>query len=239
MKESNFNSNKWFDLGSSLRLSHSKLTEFENATYANDASRCLRECLTLWLQSTGKPLPQLLANALEDMEEAKSAEAISNIRMFIFLICVSHYYPASFFLVINPASQILLKHIHQNNLTLNDDIVMLLGTEGLMSKEVQQKMTRRGNLLVGEALRAVCVTVAEDKRNLKLLADVLLKSVETTTLGKELMEDYCKYRPFTFIKSNNSYCCFYEDYQFSNTKEQLQTDEVTSTTEHTYLSGIT
>ena len=61
-----------------------------------------------------------------------------------------------------------------------------------MSKEVKHKMTRRGNLLVGEALRAVCVTVAEDKHKLKLLADVLLKSVETTTLGKELMEDYCK-----------------------------------------------
>ena len=86
----------------------------------------------------------------------------------------------------------MLKHIHQNNLTLNDDIVMLFGTEGLMSKEVQQKMMRRGNLLVGEALRTVCVTVAEDKHKLKLLADVLLKSVETTTLGKELMEDYCK-----------------------------------------------
>ena len=71
-----------------------------------------------------------------------------------------------------------------------------------MSKEVQQKMTRRGNLLVGEALRAVCVTVANDHGKLKVLADVLLKSVETTTLGKELMEDYCKYRPFTFIKSN-------------------------------------
>ena len=109
-----------------------------------------------------------------------------------FFICVSHYYPASFYKVINPASQILLKHIHQNNLTLNDDIVTLFGTEGLMSKEVQQKMMRRGNLLVGEALRAVCVTVAEDKHKLKLLADVLLKSVETTTLGKELMEDYCK-----------------------------------------------
>ena len=62
-----------------------------------------------------------------------------------------------------------------------------------MSKEVQQKMTRRGNLLVGEALRAVCVTVANDHGKLKVLADVLLKSVETTTLGKELMEDYCKY----------------------------------------------
>ena len=102
-----------------------------------------------------------------------------------------------------------------------------------MSKEVKHKMTRRGNLLVGEALRAVCVTVANDHCKLKVLADVLLKSVETTTLGKELMEDYCKY-----IKPTNSYCCFYEDYQFSDTKEQLQTDEVTSTTEHTYLSGI-
>ena len=68
-----------------------------------------------------------------------------------------------------------------------------------MSKEVKHKMTRRGNLLVGEALRAVCVTVANDHCKLKVLADVLLKSVETTTLGKELMEDYCKYRPFTFI----------------------------------------
>ena len=190
MKESNFNSNKWFNLGLSLRLPHSKLTEFENATYANDASRCLRECLTLWLQSTGKPLPQLLANALEDIEEANAAKAISNICMCVFLsVSLLH----CIFIVIDPASQILLKHFqHQNDLTLDDDIVTLLSTEGLMSKAVQQEMKRRGNLLVGEALRAICVTVAEEHSKLKVLADILLKSVETTTCGKELIEDYRK-----------------------------------------------
>ena len=61
-----------------------------------------------------------------------------------------------------------------------------------MSKAVQQEMKRRGNLLVGEALRAICVTVAEEHSKLKVLADILLKSVETTTCGKGLIEDYRK-----------------------------------------------
>lgn len=100
--------------------------------------------------------------------------------------------------MINPASRLLLRHNGVFfSLILPPKLIVQLRTEKVISKEVQSSVTKSGNLLVGEALRAVCVTVAEDHNKLRVLADVLLKFDDTAAIGNEILEEYGKY----YIKS--------------------------------------
>ena len=71
MKDANFSNTKWFDLGLSLELLEPGLKDISKAS--NDASDCLRECLSLWLKS-GKARPQLLVRSLRSVDEAPAAE---------------------------------------------------------------------------------------------------------------------------------------------------------------------
>ena len=71
MKDKSFNNTKWFDLGLQLRLLQPDLEAISKAS--NDASDCLRECLTLWLKSE-KATPQLLVCSLESVDEVSAAE---------------------------------------------------------------------------------------------------------------------------------------------------------------------
>ena len=98
------------------------------------------------------------------------------------------------FIVLDVASQLLLSYrdkLSQSFLT--DDLVGLLRSEGVISKDTQEMIMEYGNILEDEPLRAVCVTVADDHQKLKVLADVLLKSSETALLGRELSDKYCKF----------------------------------------------
>ena len=97
--------------------------------------------------------------------------------------------------MVDPASQLLLHHsIKLSWLSLPKKLIALLRTEGVISKEVELIITKSGSLLVGEALRAVCVTVANDHNKLKVLGDVLLKFKPTAILGENLFEDFSKYK---------------------------------------------
>ena len=71
MKDANFSNTKWFDLGLKLKLLQPDLEAISSAS--NDASDCLRECLTLWLRS-GKATPHLLVRSLESVDEAPAAQ---------------------------------------------------------------------------------------------------------------------------------------------------------------------
>ena len=73
LKDLNFSNTKWFDLGLQLKLLQPDLEVISKAS--NDASHCLRECLTLWLRS-GNATPQLLVRSLESdsVNEAPAAE---------------------------------------------------------------------------------------------------------------------------------------------------------------------
>ena len=71
LKDANFDNTEWFDLGLQLNLLEPDLRAISSAS--NNASHCLRECLTLWLRS-GKATPQLLVRSLESVEEAPAAE---------------------------------------------------------------------------------------------------------------------------------------------------------------------
>ena len=71
LKDKSFSNTKWFDLGLKLKLLQPDLEAISKAS--NDASDCLRECLTLWLKS-GKATPQLLVCSLESVDEVSAAE---------------------------------------------------------------------------------------------------------------------------------------------------------------------
>ena len=75
---------------------------------------------------------------------------------------------------------------------LTDELVGLLRSEGVISKDTQEMIIDYGNKLEDEPFRAVCVTVADDHQKLKVLADVLLQSSETALLGRELADKYCE-----------------------------------------------
>lgn len=99
--------------------------------------------------------------------------------------------------MIDPVSQLLLQHSDNLSwLILPEDLILLLRTEGVISKEVQSGITNSGSLLVGEALRAVCVTVAEDHNKLRVLAEVLLKFERTAVTGKNILEKYSEYKQY-------------------------------------------
>ena len=75
---------------------------------------------------------------------------------------------------------------------LTDDLVGLLRSEGVISKDTQEMIMKYDNILDGKPFRAVCVTVTDDHQKLKVLADVLLQSTETAPLGRELSDKYCE-----------------------------------------------
>ncbi|XP_019863096.1 PREDICTED: uncharacterized protein LOC109591946 [Amphimedon queenslandica] len=72
LKESNFIDAKWFDLGVELDLPYPQLKNIED-TYVNNPSRCLRECLSLWLTSANNCTWESLASALERMNQKPAA----------------------------------------------------------------------------------------------------------------------------------------------------------------------
>ena len=75
---------------------------------------------------------------------------------------------------------------------LTDDLVGLLRSEGVITKDTQEMIIEYDNILDYKPFRAVCVTVADDHQKLKVLADVLLQFTETAPLGRDLADKYCE-----------------------------------------------
>ena len=79
LKTNHFLDSKWLDLGLQLGLLMDTLKTIE-AQYGKDVSRCLLECLSLWLQRVDKvderggPNWDTLANALSKVGERFSAD---------------------------------------------------------------------------------------------------------------------------------------------------------------------
>ena len=73
LKKSNFPEDQWDFLGLELGIIEPKLTRI-NADYPRDAKRCLKGCLSLWLQCNydtskyGKPTMESLAAALREID---------------------------------------------------------------------------------------------------------------------------------------------------------------------------
>ena len=81
LKTNHFLDSKWLDLGLHLGLLMDTLKTIE-AQYEKDVSRCLLECLSLWLQRVDKvderggPNWDTLANALSKVGERFSADDV-------------------------------------------------------------------------------------------------------------------------------------------------------------------
>ena len=79
-------------------------------------------------------------------------------------------------------------------LTLPVEIIQMLYTERVISKETLDEVNRLGGVLGDGPLRALCTTMYEDPGKLKLFASVLLKSEQTVPIAKDILKEYCKYQ---------------------------------------------
>ena len=71
LRNGNFQTTKWFDLGLYLGLEYVELKKID----------CLRECLALWLQTDIEATWERLADAVDESGERAAAAHISKIIM--------------------------------------------------------------------------------------------------------------------------------------------------------------
>ena len=77
LNDGHFPSSKWRDLGLSLGLLDPKLKTIEE-DYSKDSDGCLRECLSLWLQTDDKATWTKLVGALYEIEENSVAAYVNS-----------------------------------------------------------------------------------------------------------------------------------------------------------------
>ena len=77
-------------------------------------------------------------------------------------------------------------------LTLPVEIVQMLYTERVISKETLDEVNRLGGVLGDGPLRALCTTVSEDPGKLKDFASVLLKSEQSVSIGQDILKEFSK-----------------------------------------------
>lgn len=121
----------------------------------------------------------------------------TTLMMFVKYVCTynSKFYFYNLFIVLDPASQILLDNEDKlDHLSLSGELVSSLCDEKLTTEEEAREMlVSDQNVLAGKSLRRVCCAVADDHDKLKVLADVLMSFDETRSLGEKLLECYRKY----------------------------------------------
>ena len=92
-----------------------------------------------------------------------------------------------------PACQMLQKHSDRIlPVTLPVEIVQMLYTERVISKETLDEVNRLGGVLRDGPLRALCTAVYEDPSKLKLFTNVLLKSEQTVLIGQDILKEFGK-----------------------------------------------
>ena len=99
-----------------------------------------------------------------------------------------------FELLSTPASQMLQKHSDRiSSLALPMEIVQMLYTERVISKETLDEVNRLGGVLGDGPLRALCTTVSGDPSKFKVFTSVLLKSEQAVSVAKDILKEYGKY----------------------------------------------
>ena len=83
LKDGNFQTTKWFDLGLLLHLSYNDLTKIK-IDYP-DSNERLRECLALWLNSDTAATWDTLANAVSASGDQAAAAYISKINIKLII----------------------------------------------------------------------------------------------------------------------------------------------------------
>ena len=87
----------------------------------------------------------------------------------------------------------LQKHSDRiSSLVLPMEIVQMLYTERVISKETLDEVNRLGGVLGDGPLRALCTTVYEDPNKLKVFSSILLKSEQTVPVANDILKEYGK-----------------------------------------------
>ena len=79
-----------------------------------------------------------------------------------------------------------------SQLALPVEIVYMLYTENVISKDTLNEMNRLGGVLGDGPLRELCTTVYEDPSKLQIFARVLLKFEPTVRIANDILKDYCE-----------------------------------------------
>ena len=80
------------------------------------------------------------------------------------------------------------------------EIVQMLYTENIISKETLNEINTLRGVLSDGPLRALCTTVYEDPGKLKIFASILMKSEQTVSIAKNVFTDYGKYQDICICK---------------------------------------
>ena len=111
-----------------------------------------------------------------------------------------------------PTCQMLQKHSDRiTPLTLAVEIVQMLYTERVISKEILNEVNRLEGILGDGPLRTLCTTVYDDPSKLKLFASILLKSEQTVPVAKDLLKEYGIFLNI----NNNNFLISFTDQMFS------------------------
>ena len=80
-----------------------------------------------------------------------------------------------------------------SSLTIPMEIVQMLYTERVISKETLDEVNRLGGVLGDGPLRAIHTTVSEEPSKLRVLTSILLKSEQTVPVANDILKEYSKY----------------------------------------------
>jgi hypothetical protein len=163
LKLSGFPDAKWSELGFNLKLTTFELRNIEEE-YLNQSgiSRCLLECLALWLQRTDTPTWLMLANALTSMNMIVAANKVND------LINLQKYS--------TKLSQVAIQ-------------AQQLYTEGIIDIQMLTEVENTGGYFKDSLFDVVCSAMFKDKNVLRKFANVLSKSNSTASLANDIIRD--------------------------------------------------
>lgn len=103
------------------------------------------------------------------------------------MVCVLSYYFTDYDLM----NQICSESLPQ--LILPTDVLQLLYTEGIISKEIFNDIDKSGGSITDSSLRALHTRLSENPNQLKIFFSILLQSKDTVHVGKDALKKYrCK-----------------------------------------------
>ena len=177
---------RWFPLGLTLGLYKTTLDSIESQ-HGKDISRCLMECLSSWLNKVDKVAEKggttwdTLAIALKKIEETVSSDNISE--------CINIISEISYNVV---AGQILQRH-SEELLQVSFEIHVLCA-EKIITKVTYRRLEILSAVeRQSEVLKAIHVEVLKSHVTLKGLVKVLIRSEETISLAKLIIDEYSMY----------------------------------------------
>ena len=195
-----FPEERWYDLGLRLRVDKTKLDTIE-ACYRH-SSRCLTECLSVWLQGTdyvvnrGGATVDLLSDALRSMNEIAVADKLDQEKSEPVYISVS---TACILFISIGCSTLAISIFDDHHPLLSEslsdplDVAVMLNKEDVITylaltsiKSVGPSVPKQREVL----LAAVRAAIHSNFIFLQTFASVLCKFTDNVQLGEAILTDY-------------------------------------------------